>query len=304
MDKEEARFILRCFRPGGSDAADPEFAEALQLAAADRDLGEWLAKERALDADFSEVLGTLPLPDGLREEILAGLAAERGDLPQADKIDASFIGALATVKPPEGMRDEILAAMEQSAPKAGSRRGSSWWRFGVPLAAAAGIALALVIQSEQPPTGDSSVDSGLENGGSAVPVSFVQSEAIAALESPEFALDLKNPDHDTLFEFIHKSGRACPSGCIPEGLEKIPGLGCRVIEIDGKPGAIICFKRGENEVVHLVVFRRKDVSGSLPSDGRPQFEQSGDWAVASWEQDNRAFVLLGQTSAEHLGELF
>lgn len=304
MDKEEARFILRCFRPDGSDAADPEFAAALQLAAADRDLGEWLAKERALDADFSEVLGTLPLPEGLREEILAGLAAERGDLPQADKIDASFIGALATVKPPEGMRDEILAAMEQSAPKTEARRGASWWRFGVPLAAAAGIALAFILQLDRPPVGDRSADAGVQQEGSAVPVSFVQSEAIATLDSPDFTLDLKNSDHDTLFEFIHKSGRACASGCVPEGLTKVPGLGCRIIEIDGKPGAIICFKRGENEMVHLVVFRRHDVAGSLPDEARPQLEQSGNWAVARWEQGDRAFMLLSQTNTERLSELF
>lgn len=300
MDKEEARFVLRCFRPDGSDAADPEFAEALQLAASDRDLGEWLARERAQDAGFSTVLGTLPLPDGLREEILAGLAAERGDLPQADEMDAALIGALATVKPPETMRDEIVAAMERSVPASGSRKASSWLRFGVPLAAVAGIALAFLVQSGEQPLGNAAV----EGEGSAVPVSFVQSEAIATLESPEFSLDLKNPDHSTLFEFIHDSGRACPSGCVPNGLEKVPGVGCRVIEFDGKPGAIICFKRGENEIVHLVVFRRKDVSGSLPSDGRPQMEQRGDWAVALWEQDNRAFMLLGQTDTEHLGELF
>lgn len=303
MDKEEARFVLRCFRPDGSDAADPEFAEALRLAASDRELGDWLAKERAQDAEFSHLLGKLPLPDGLREEIMAGLAAERGDLPQADEIDASLIGALATVSPPAGLRDEIIAAMERSVPLE-SGRNSSWWRFGVPLAAAAGIAVAFVFSAKTPKLDEGGSVSVERSVGSAVPVSFVQSQAIATLESPDFSLDLKDSDQKVLFDFIISEGRVCPSGCVPSGLEEVPGLGCRVIDVDGKPGAIVCFKRGENEVVHLVIFKRSDVSGELPCDSHPEIEQSGDWAIARWEEAGRAFVLLSRTSTNHLSELF
>lgn len=261
MDKEEARFILGCFRPDGSDAAEPEFAEALQLAAADRELGEWLAKERAQDAEFSSMLDRLPLPEGLREEIMAGLAAERGDQPQVDEIDASLIGGLAMISPPAGLRDEIVAAMGRSAPSESSSPSSSWWRFGVPLAAAAGIALAFMMQSDPPADAPGPVVSSSDQSGGAIPVSFVEDQAIATLESPDFSLDLKNPDHKALFKFIRGKGRACPSSGVPSGLEAEPGIGCRVIEVDGKPGAIICFKRGEGEVVHLVVFRRGDVVG-------------------------------------------
>jgi len=59
MDKEEARFILRCFRPDGADAENPDFAEALAWAAKDRELGEWLARERARDADFASALSSV-----------------------------------------------------------------------------------------------------------------------------------------------------------------------------------------------------------------------------------------------------
>ncbi|MFC7336535.1 hypothetical protein ACFQY0_05040 [Haloferula chungangensis] len=313
MDKEEARFILRCFRPDGSDAAEPEFAEALQFAAADRDLGDWLAKERAQDAEFSSMLGRLPLPEGLREEILAGLAAERGDLPQADEIDAVLIGGLAMISPPRGLRDEIVEAMGRSVPNTNpsgsTNRSSSWWRFGVPLAAAAGIALAFMVQSEPPaensgPLVSISDAATSDSTGSAVPVSFVEDQAIATLESPDFALDLKNPDQKALFKFIRGKGRACPSGGVPRKLEAEPSIGCRVIEVNGKPGAIVCLRRGEGEVVHLVVFRRDDVLGDLPSSGHPLINKHGQWAVAHWEKGNRAFMLLGRTDTEHLEELF
>ena len=79
MDKEEARFILRCFRPDGADAENPDFAEALAWAAKDRELGEWLARERASDAGFAAALNSVTIPSILREEILVSLAMERGD---------------------------------------------------------------------------------------------------------------------------------------------------------------------------------------------------------------------------------
>jgi len=48
MDKEKAQFILTSFRANGKDSADADFQEALKLAVEDRELGEWLADERAI----------------------------------------------------------------------------------------------------------------------------------------------------------------------------------------------------------------------------------------------------------------
>ncbi|MEP4078524.1 hypothetical protein [Haloferula sp.] len=318
MDKEKARFILSCFRPDGADAADPEFAAALQLAAADRELGEWLAKERSQDAQFADMLGKLPLPDDLREEIMAGLAAERGDRPETDGLDASLIGALATVHPPAELKSEILAAMQQSAQSSASESastvtpfdgkkssGSSWWRFGLPLAAAAGIALAFVVGKN--PSGSVTSDgpdiTSSFPSGQALPVSFVQEQSIAAMNSGG-GLDLRSTDHEALFEYVREAGSPCAAGCLPEGLIDVDGKGCRVIEIDGRTGAIICFERTKNETVHLVVFRRADVSGELPGGSDPMLEQKGKWATARWEEGNRVFVLMGKTDTEHLRELF
>jgi len=96
MDKEQARFILRSFRPDGADVNDADFAEALALAMENRELGEWLAGERAFDAAFAKALTAVDLPETLREDILGCLAGERGDFPQAeDHRDAALIGALA-----------------------------------------------------------------------------------------------------------------------------------------------------------------------------------------------------------------
>lgn len=72
MNNQEAKFILNAYRPGGRDAADPAFAEALQQAERDPVLGAWFARERTHDAAVAAKLAQVTPPAGLREAILAG----------------------------------------------------------------------------------------------------------------------------------------------------------------------------------------------------------------------------------------
>lgn len=302
MDREQARFILRSFRASSADASDAEFAEALALAANDRELGEWLAREHATDTAFAAALSRVSLPEGLREEVLASFDAT-GDTPvERDSADQLWSSALASVSPPSGLRAEILAAMEMSAPRV--IRRPAWKRFALPLAAAAGIALALVVTrpGASPPAVPVAALPTAPSG--AVPISHVEDSAISLLESPGFTLDLSNPDHEVLFQHIRKSGRACPGGAVPKGLEDIPGLGCRNLEVEGKEGAIVCFRRAEGDVVHLVVFRQSDISCKLPTCGHPKLGKHGDWSVARWQKDGRVFLLLGHVPEKQLDELF
>lgn len=306
MDKEEARFVLRCFRPDGADAGDHDFAEALRMAASDRELGEWLASERAQDAEFSEALSRIALPEGLRDEILAGLAAEQGGVVEVDANDGMMIGALAQIAPPEGFRGEILAAMEQSAqPSQEAAPSRSWWKLGIPLAAAAGIMMALVLSRPSGDSGNGWVDLSFLQG-AAVPISHVESKAISTLRSPSFSLDLKEPDQKVLFKFIRDEGRPCPEGAVPKGLEDIPGIGCRKLMVDGKEGTIICFRKNDSEKVHMVVFRKSDVDCcDLPETTEPQLTTHDGWAVARWQDHYRVFLLLGNgAEVEALGDLF
>lgn len=302
MDKEEARFILRCFRPDGADAENPDFAEALAWAAKDRELGEWLARERSSDAGFAKALAAVTIPASLREEILAGLALERGDqsgLP--DEFDACVIGAMAAVSPPPGLRGEILAAMERTVAPAPAPK-KTLWRFALPAAAAAGIALAFLISGPSAPPVESVVTK-LPGSGAVIPagnpltISVVESGFIKTFESPGFTLDLNNPDHHTLFDHLKSAKLPCPNRCLPKGLKGIPGLGCRELEIDGKRGALVCFKQ-ENDVVHLVVFKRCDVKCKLPQGGKPDIRTKGNWSVARWSDDDWVFVLMGKEGVD------
>lgn len=280
---------MGCFRPDGADAGDADFAEALRLAAEDRGLGEWLARERARDAAFARALGDVEIPEELREEIMACLAAERGEVPMAgDEQDAAFIVALASLRPPEGLREEILVAMEQSSGK--RKVVPAWWKFGAPIAAAAAVVLAVVLAD-----GD-----GAKLSADAVEAGFLQ-----AFKSPQLRLDMTNADHQALFDYLKGESLPCPCpSTMPDGLENIAGVGCRVLEVEGHRGSLICFDERKAGTVHMVVFFRDEVDGDWPEVGDPEFGQHGEWAVARWASADRAFMLLGSMDTNRLAGLF
>lgn len=297
MDKEKARFILRSFRPDGEDVGDHDFAEALALAAEDRELGEWLAGERSRDAEFAKSLRSVEIPETLRQDILGCLAGERGDFPQAkDAGDAAWIGALASIKPPPMLRQNVLTAMERSVRE--SRPKKSVWTIAlIPLAAAAGVALAFFLNRPAEPMAP------LADAGK-LPVDVVQAGFIRTFESPLFSLDVTKESNQALINHLRSRKLPCPAGCLPKGLKGVKGIGCREIVIDGKRGSLICFDEREAGVVHLVVFHRKDVSGTLPESGHPVLSQDGSWAAARWEHDQKVFVLMGHTELRKLAALF
>ncbi len=300
MDKEQARFILRSFRPDGEDVNDADFAEALALAMENRELGEWLAKERAFDAAFAKALGSIDLPENLREDIIACLAGERGDFPQAeDSSDSLLIGAFASIQPPPFLRDELIAAMDRTAGKDGNvvvnPGGTSFWRkVRIPLAAAAGIALAFVFTRPNEVT-------RLAHSGH-VSADFVQASFIKTYESPTFDLEEKQTDHRLLVQHLRDRKLPCPTN-LPPGLEDVQALGCRELLIDGKRGSVICFNVSATGVTHLVIFKREDMEGSFPEREKPLLAQNGNWASARWQEGDKVYIMMGITDMKKLEAL-
>lgn len=70
MDNEQAKLILSAYRPGGQDASEPFFAEALEQARLDPELGAWFTEQRRLDQLAHDALRAQTPPDGLRESLL------------------------------------------------------------------------------------------------------------------------------------------------------------------------------------------------------------------------------------------
>lgn len=96
MTNEQAKFILRAYRPTGQDATDPAFAEALAQAQRDPALRAWFEREQAFDALIEERLKTIAAPSGLREAILAGARAS-SRTPVRRYRSLAWMGAAAAV---------------------------------------------------------------------------------------------------------------------------------------------------------------------------------------------------------------
>ena len=75
MNRDEAKTILLLYRPGTTDASDPEIAAALALARQDPELTRWLvehcARQEAVRAGFRKITA----PAGLKEQIISEQAA-------------------------------------------------------------------------------------------------------------------------------------------------------------------------------------------------------------------------------------
>lgn len=301
MDKQRAKLILQSFRPDGADVDDCAFAEALHLAASDRELGEWLSHERAFDAEFSQALHDIAIPQTLRDDILSTLATHSDSIPPAnDTLDASLIGALATMQPPAGLRENILSSMEASRAVVTMPRKKApvWRRLGIPLAIAAGVALALAVASRQSGPRPASLAAH-----QTIPMDAVKVAFIRTLESPDFDLDVINNNPGQVLNALKTRDLPCPC-CIVPGLENGKTIGCRELLVDGMRGSIVCFQIGEGGVVHMVIFPRDCIGCPLPTIDHPKMSQSGKWATATWQHDDNAYMLLTDSPADQLSALF
>ena len=70
MTKEEAKFLLRAYRPDGQDAGLPEFAKALEWVDKDPELKAWFESENAFDRAMASKVNQDKVPDDLLASIL------------------------------------------------------------------------------------------------------------------------------------------------------------------------------------------------------------------------------------------
>lgn len=297
MDKERAKFILRSFRPDGADVGDADFEAALTLATVDRELGEWLVKERAFDAEFAECLARVDIPEGLRTSVLLAMVQSGSGYPKVEKEDdQTMVQAFAGIKVPEGLRGKILESMERT--KIIEIKPRPWMRLGFPVAAVAGMAMAFVFLLEAPEDKSLAI-----NQDQRVTVDAVQAKFIGFHESPDYALEQKGTNQFALISYLKDKSLPCGDMKFPPGVEALPGLGCRELKVGEKRGSLICLKETDGDV-HLIIFLRKDIEGELPSIENPSITQSGEWAKACWGNEKYAYSLMSKRDSNQIKLLF
>lgn len=71
MNREAAKTTLFLYRPGTTDALDPEISEALEYVKQDPDLGRWLEEHCAMHEAIRTKFAQIAVPAGLKEQIIS-----------------------------------------------------------------------------------------------------------------------------------------------------------------------------------------------------------------------------------------
>ncbi len=273
MNHEEAKFILRAYRPGGQDADDPQFAEALAHARRDPELARWLAEQAALDTAIGGKLQSLPVPADLKASILAGRKVIRPMPWWGRRLHpAAVAAALAVTFTTIG----FLALREPAEPRA------DFQRFSQDLTDYLGKGYGLLPKN-----------------------AHLATEDAGYFGSQVYRMNYRSPSLYDIRRWLAENG-GHGDFTSPGGLKHPLNLGCGVMEWRGRRITLIAFQTGRSlpqDKVHLAIINSADLPDPPPR-GTPRLDERGVWSTAAWNDGQFTYFLLApgnpQTLAKYL----
>src|SRR5215472_12102708 len=97
MTDNQAKEILKLYRPGTADAEDPSFAEALVLCERNAELKSWFTEHCALYSALRAKFKGIPVPEGLRQQIISERKVHTVPMWQKAVLLAGTVAVLALV---------------------------------------------------------------------------------------------------------------------------------------------------------------------------------------------------------------
>lgn len=97
MNREEARDILLLYRHHAADEADPHIVAALAFAKNDPEVAQWLEMHCARQFVLREKFRQIPVPEGLKEQIISEHRASLRRQPQQRRVLLAAVVAFASV---------------------------------------------------------------------------------------------------------------------------------------------------------------------------------------------------------------
>jgi hypothetical protein len=243
MDNWEAKFILNAYRPGGQDASDPRFAEAIEQARRDPILQRWFDESLAFDAAMTVKLCTVPVPGDLRENILAGAKVSR--MPgRKNRLRKWAIAAVV-----------VLSAT----------LGSLIWHSTRQTHLAGWQSQAL--------------------------------DVVSSLAKNESHFDAESHNAGELVAWL-RANHAPTAERLPKDLGRLASIGCKTFSSNGTPISVICFKRTDGGLIHLVIMNASASDRAL--NRKPELVQQNQWATATWREGEMICMLALEGSLDQL----
>ncbi len=196
---------------------------------------------------------------------------------EQQEFDRVIASKLASAEVPRGLKTQLTAWEKRTAQR------SSWSR-GVLLAAACIVAAAVFFSSWRGPFQPAASLADYRDE----MVSFVR------LQPP---LDLKTSDAARAIAFLKENGAPVPAS-LPQRLRELEAAGCRKLRFRGHDVALICFKREDGELIHMLVIDRSAFSRWAGNSKDPQLGTENGWSTATWMDDEHAYLLTTKGSRE------
>ena len=179
---------------------------------------------------------------------------------------------------PDHLKVELLTGLKIIRP-------SVWWQRPVWLAAAAVVVLALGLAALwlRP----------------AVPDRFVnfQEMMVSKAENVAYAMDWPTNDMSALRTAL--ATRGAPANYdVPKGLARLQLTGGAALTWRANPVSMVCFNRGDNQMVFLFVMKRSALKDPPPE--RPLVVKISAMTTVSWTKGDEAYVLAGPEEANFL----
>jgi hypothetical protein len=190
-------------------------------------------------------------------------------------VQAAVRGKFRSIPVPEGLQERILAGQKIVRPP-------FWRRQGAWLAAAACfLVLSMLAALLMPPR---------------TPDRFADFRArVVRSAIREYRMEVETADAAKVREHMRRSGAPADYTLTP-GLEKLALRGGGLLRWRGHPVSMICFDRGDHEMIFLFVL---DGSALKDAPSRPDaWAATGKLSTVSWRKDGKVYVLAAPGDAK------
>ena len=80
---------------------------------------------------------------------------------------------------------------------------------------------------------------------------------------------------------------------VPPNLARLDPVGCRVLSFRGRKVTLICFRRDDGRIAHLLIVDRSRLPG-LPERSDAMLAPEGEWMTAAWSEGEHSYLLAAQ----------
>lgn len=196
-------------------------------------------------------------------------------LKEEQRFDADFADSLRAISAPTDAKQMIKATMGAS-----TGRQRRWW----PLALAASFAVLLT----------TSLLFKYRPAGLPLPENATVAQLATNLAEHHATIGLMSGDFARVRQWISDKGGPLPDN-LPPGLTKLMVLGCETWNTTRGKVSLVCFVGEGKKMVHLYIFENAADHPGLPDFAHPRLEKEGNWSLALWQNNGRAYVLGSPT---------